>query len=269
MLIDAGRRCGDCEALHLARGVTRVMSGDEAQYDAKKGSLRQMADQKNNSSVHLSGSDDPSIVEPAQDPAAVHLQQQQQMADGDADFARTEARFAVQEQKHVLQLRREGRWQEAESYARDARERMHDADMTMQVALEEDEEAEHLREDREKRLAVELQQMPNQSIATLRTAVADVRLFVQDMDPSDKLKVGLASGMNEDRIEAIRERAIVAGYAIEQALGIDAAVRSNPRQIIADLVTFTAAVMTLADHLPALMELVTRFGQLLSQFHLG
>lgn len=212
--------------------------------------------------------DNDDIVDAEPDPITVEIAHSQQTADEEASFAKAEAGFSTQEHRHADQLRTEGRWLEAESYDGDARERMLDAQRVMQEANAAEQAANKFREEKKHRLALDLQQMSNQSLASLRTAVVDVRAFVQNLTPADKLKVGLRTGFDEQRIEELRERVIVTGYAIEQALTSEEDVRRDAQRIIIDLVTFTAAVMTIADHIPALMDLVRHFGQLLLQFHL-
>ena len=216
----------------------------------------------------VSGADDENIVEAEPDPTAVQIAHQLQIAEEDARFAKAEADFASQERQHVKQLREEHRWREAEYYEHDADARMLDAGRVMHDSTVEEGEANELRAKKEQQLAVDLQRMPNQNLASLRAAVSEVRVFVQNLTPADKLKVGLGAGLDEAAIAELRERVLVKGFAIEQSLAFDGGLqRQNAQQVIVDLVTFTAAVMTFADHLPALMEVVQRFGQLLMQFH--
>ncbi len=207
-------------------------------------------------------------IESGQDPANVHITHHQQTADDDGEFAKAEAGFAAMEHRRAEQLRADGRWLEADYYDHDASERMHDAERVMDEATKEEYEAKQLVADKQRKLALELQRASNQTVASLRNAVGEVRTFVQNLTPNDELRVGLSAHLDLERIVELRETVVVTGFAIEQALARNGGLQEqNIQQVIFDLITFTAAVMTLADHLPALMEVVQRFGQLLLQFH--
>lgn len=208
------------------------------------------------------------VVDADPDPTAVRIAQLEAEADEDAGFARAEAGFAAQEHQHAQELRKEGKIQEAVVYDDDARGRMEDASQVMEQANKETAEAERLREKEKEKLSLVLREMPNQGLATLRTAVSEVRLSVQNLSQADRLRVGLAAHLDEQRMEELREIVIIKGYAIEQALASGEHARKDAHHVIQDLVTFVAAVMTIADHLPPLLELVNRFGQLLLQFRL-
>lgn len=211
---------------------------------------------------------DETIIEADPDPTAVKISQMQHAADEDASFAQAEAAFAAQENKHAERLREEHRDADADRYQHDAQERMKDAGRVMEQSNNESADANRLREQQEQKLALVLQELPNQSLATLRTAVSEVRLYVQNLSSPEKLKVGLATSMNEQQIEELREHIVVTGFAIEQALATGDSARTHAGQVVQDLVAFVAAVMTIADHLPALLDIVHRFGQVLLQFHL-
>lgn len=217
---------------------------------------------------HRQTDDDDNIVDADPDPVTIRITQAQHAADEDASFAKAEAAFAAQEHQHAQRLREERRDAEADRYEHDAQARMTDAHDVMQQANREAAEANTLREQQTQRLAVVLRELPSQSLASLATAVGEVRRYVQNLTPAEKLKVGLAGHLNEHQIEELREHIVVTGFAIEQALSSGERTKANAVHVVEDLVAFVAAVMTLADHLPSLMDLIQRFGQTLSQFHL-
>lgn len=212
--------------------------------------------------------DDDNVVEAAVDPTVKHIEDLRKAADDDSAFAKSQADFAAVEHDHAVQLRAEHRDAEADEINRDALQQMDAAKRTMQHSTEEAAEADVLETQQKHKWAGELRAMPNQSLDTLRTAVSRVRTFVEEMSPGDLLAVGLAAQMNGQQLSALRQQITTTGLALEEALVSPQSVRANAGRIVEDLVAFVAAVMTIADHLPPLFELMRHFGQLLMQFHI-
>lgn len=212
--------------------------------------------------------DDPTIIEAATDPLLSRIEHERKVDDEEAGFAAQEAAFAAAAEQRAKHLHEEHRDEEAEEIHREASWLMGDAIHTMQEVNDHEKEVMALEAQRKDQLAVVLREMPRQGLQTLRDAVSRVTEFVENLTPEDKLAIGLNAHMDATHIEDVRAEIIVRGQTLDQLLATEARVRHSPAAVIEELIAFTAAVMTIADHFEPLLRLAHEFGHLLLQFHM-
>jgi hypothetical protein len=212
--------------------------------------------------------DDQNIIEADEDPLVKRIQHERELDDEEAGFAAREAEFAAAAEQRARHLHEEHRDLEAQQIHSEAEWLMDDAIHNMQEVNRREAEVIALEAQRKQQLSLTLREMPRQSLQTLRGAVARVAEYVEHLTPEDKLSIGLNANMDAAHIEEIRAEIVVRGQTLDRWLASEHQVRHNPIAVIEELVAFTAAVMTIADHFEPLLKLAREFGQLLLQFHI-
>lgn len=222
---------------------------------------------------HDSGAEDErgneqDTVEADSDPLVQRIQHDRDVANEEANFARERAKFAAAEYDRAEELAVEHRDSEAQEMRRAAIADMHAATIDMEASVHHQQDVTTLEKQRKQQLSVTLREMSKQSLETLRDAVNRVTEYVENLTPDEKLTIGLNAGMDAPHLEEVRGAIISRGRVLDQTLASEYKIKHDPITVIEELIAFTAAMMTIADHFEPLLKLAHEFGQLLLQFHI-
>ena len=213
---------------------------------------------------NLGENEDENVVEAGQPTT----EKEQQLLNDDAqarfDYAKAQVHFAQIEHQIADDLTHLGKPEEAKNADLEAIHLFNDAAVQAERAHQEWAEVHTLRvHDTVERMAVVVQQEPRQSLVTLSTAVSSLTTYALQLNDHDYIR---AAQGDQAKARQIHETIASLGSSIKHALSRGIQTIDVARHVVQQIVEFVAAVMTVADHVPAFHAAVQQFIPILSPF---
>lgn len=176
-------------------------------------------------------------------------------------FAEAEARFAGAEHHTAERLRRMGDTKRANELDDDSMSHFDDAAQEFHIAEQElDEEYELRVQDRVDSLALVVKDSSRQELVPIGQAVEAVAAYVvQHMTERDFAE---AAGGDPYEGQQLRRQVLGLSESIRHGLAHTIHSAETARRVVEEIVNFVAAILTIADHVPHLRDVVHQFGAL-------